>query len=125
MVSTPTIEEMTASTGRKRIAPSRPKAEELFLGGKNVAEQNGLIPNPRNGAGLNPNDLGTRRELCRYTVGRSRGRDSRLQQHTGACRKSVAASGKDYTAKPKGLFACPLGSPLEFILRNSSPSSSL
>jgi tetrathionate reductase subunit A len=33
-------------------------AEEVFLGGKDVADENGLIPNPRYGAGLNPNDLG-------------------------------------------------------------------
>jgi tetrathionate reductase subunit A len=33
-------------------------AEEVFLGGKNVADKNGLIANPRYGTGLNPNDLG-------------------------------------------------------------------
>ena len=33
------------------------KAEEVFLGGKTVAGNNGLIHNPRNGKGINPNDL--------------------------------------------------------------------
>jgi tetrathionate reductase subunit A len=33
-------------------------AEEVFLGGKTVTDKNGLIANPRHGAGLNPNDLG-------------------------------------------------------------------
>ena len=33
------------------------KAEDVFLGGKNVTDKDGLVPNPRNGAGINPNDL--------------------------------------------------------------------
>ena len=33
------------------------RAEEVFLGGKKVTDKDGLIPNPRNAAGINPNDL--------------------------------------------------------------------
>lgn len=33
------------------------KAEEVFLGGRSVADKGGLIPNPRHGTGINPNDL--------------------------------------------------------------------
>ena len=33
------------------------KAEEVFLGGSSVADKGGLIPNPRHGTGINPNDL--------------------------------------------------------------------
>jgi tetrathionate reductase subunit A len=46
--------------GHTQLGASRlpvKKAEEVFLGGKSVADQDGLIPNPRNGAGINSNDL--------------------------------------------------------------------
>ena len=33
------------------------KAEEVFLGGRSVADKEGLIPDPRHGTGINPNDL--------------------------------------------------------------------
>jgi tetrathionate reductase subunit A len=41
--------------GASRLPVS--KAEEVFLGGRDVADKNGLVPNPRYGAGINPNDL--------------------------------------------------------------------
>lgn len=41
--------------GASRLPVS--KAEEVFLGGRDVADKNGLIPNPRHGTGINPNDL--------------------------------------------------------------------
>ena len=42
-------------------------AEEVFLGGKKVADKDGLIPNPRHAAGLNPNDLGRLDENFAHT----------------------------------------------------------
>ncbi|HBG19564.1 MAG TPA: molybdopterin oxidoreductase [Desulfobulbaceae bacterium] len=33
------------------------KAEEVFFGGKNVTDKDGLIPDPRHGTGINSNDL--------------------------------------------------------------------